>query len=146
MITCRLSVLLACCCSVQGFPFGLAIDHRLEISCLPHCYLRIYFAPYGRTDEVNVKLVRSVEVHRTHQVYIVGAKFRVFQKRGILPLDEFDALFGRGDFRRFLCAERDKAVPYVALIFFQPRFHLVHLLLRDHTPVVENARVLLQVL
>ena len=89
--------------------------------------------------------MRSVQVQRAHQVDVVGAELRVFQERGKRPLDEFDAFFGRVDLRRFLCTERDKAVPDVALVFFQPRFHLVHLLLRDHAPVVAHARVLLLV-
>ena len=90
-------------------------------------------------------MVRSIQVQCAHQVDIVGAQFCVFQKRRERPLDKFDALFGRVYLRRFLRAERDKAMLYVALIFCQPRFHLVHLLLRDHTPVVEHARVLLLV-
>ena len=103
--------------------------------------LRLFLPKY----KVNMQVMRSVQVQRAHQVNVVGAEFRVFQERGKRPLDEFDALFGRVDLRRFLCAERDKAVPDVALIFFQPRFHFNHLLLRDHAPVVEHARVLLQV-
>ena len=51
--TCSFTVVLL---SPLGFPSGLAVDHRLKTSRLPLAK-RIYFAPYGRTDKVAVKMV-----------------------------------------------------------------------------------------
>lgn len=54
--------------------------------------------------------MRPVKMQRTHQVYIVGTEFRVFQKWRESSLDKFDTLFRRVDLRWLSCIERDKAV------------------------------------
>ena len=89
--------------------------------------------------------MRSVQMQRTHKVYNVGTELCVFQKRRESSLDKFDTLFGCVYLRGLCCIERDEAVPDVAFVFFEPSFHFIHLLLRQHTFVVEYARVLLQV-
>ena len=89
--------------------------------------------------------MRSVQMQRTHKVYVVGTELCVFQKRREGSLDKLDALFGRIYLRRLYCIERDEAMPDVALVFFEPSFHSIHLLLRYHSFVVEHSRVLLQI-
>ena len=90
-------------------------------------------------------MVRSVKVQRAHQVHIVRAELRVFEKGGERPLYQLNTFFRRVYLRRLLRVQRNEAVPDVALVLFEPSLHLVHLLLRYHSFIVEHARVLLQV-
>ena len=39
--------------------------------------------------------MRSVQMQRTHKVYVVGTELCVFQKRRESSLDKLDTLFGR---------------------------------------------------
>lgn len=89
--------------------------------------------------------MRSVQMQSTHKVYVVWTELCVFQKRRESSLDKFDTLFGCVYLRGLYCVERDETVPDVALVFFKPSFHFVHLLLRYHSFVVEHSRVLLQI-
>ena len=95
--------------------------------------------------EVNVKVGRSVEVQRTHQVYIVGVELCVPEKCVERTLYERDTLFGRVYLRAVLFRQRDEAVPDVLFTVFDALLHCGCFLFRKHTVSVEYTRTLLQV-
>ena len=72
-------------------------------------------------------------------------EFGFSKKRGESSLDKLDTLFGRVYLVRLLLVQGYKPVPYMPLVFFEPRFHFVHLVLGYHALIVEHARILLQV-
>ena len=60
--------------SPLGFPARLAVDHRLETSCLPLAR-RIYSAPYGRTNDVVVDMLLVNVSADDESVFPFGQRF-----------------------------------------------------------------------
>ena len=81
MTTCQLTALRSCYCPLWVSPSRLAVDHRHETSRLPLAK-RIYSAPYGRTDDVEVKVIFDEKARKEANVELESTS-RTYQVRGL---------------------------------------------------------------